>query len=79
MKDSPTSSIRNKPVRLILALGALTLLLAALSLAVGAVHVPLGEVLSALFGGGDSAIVLYARRGCAPACWQGARWRSAAR
>ena len=42
MKDSPTSSIRNKPVRLILALGALTLLLAALSLAVGAVHVPLG-------------------------------------
>lgn len=61
MKNSPTSSIRNKSVRLILALGALTLLLAALSLAVGAVRVPLGEVLSALFGGGDSTIVLYAR------------------
>ena len=68
MKDSPTSSIRNKPVRLILALGALTLLLAALSLAVGAVHVPLGEVLSALFGGGDSAIVLYARAPRVCAC-----------
>ena len=68
MKDSPTSSIRNKPVRLILALGALTLLLAALSLAVGAVHVPLGEVLSALFGGGDSVIVLYARAPRVCAC-----------
>lgn len=68
MKNSPTSSIRNKPVRLILALGALTLLLAALSLAVGSVHVPLGEVLSALFGGGDSAIVLYARTPRVCAC-----------
>lgn len=68
MKNSPTSSIRNKPVRLILALGALTLLLAALSLAIGAVRVPLGEVLSALFGGGDSAIVLYARAPRVCAC-----------
>ena len=68
MKNSPTSSIRNKSVRLILALGALTLLLAALSLAVGAVRVPLGEVLSALFGGGDSAIVLYARAPRVCAC-----------
>lgn len=68
MKNSPTSSIRNKPVRLILALGALTLLLAALSLAVGSVHVPLGEVLSAIFGGGDSAIVLYARAPRVYAC-----------
>ena len=64
MKSSPTYSIRNKP-RFIALLGALTLLAALLSLAVGSERVSISELADALLGGSDGStaarIVLYAR------------------
>lgn len=64
MKSSPTSYTRRR-LKLLLPLLALTLAAALLSLVLGAVNVPLSEVLSALFSGGDGTagarIVLYAR------------------
>ena len=64
MKNSQTSST-HKPGRLFAALGAITLLAALLSLALGPVFVAPWDVVAALFGGDDGSvnarIVLYAR------------------
>ena len=64
MKNSQTSST-HKPGRLFAALGAITLLAALLSLALGPVFVAPWDVAAALFGGDDGSvnarIVLYAR------------------
>ena len=65
MKSSQTSSIRNRPWRLFAVLGAVTLLAAVLSMALGPVSVAPWDVLAALFSGSDGSaearIVLYAR------------------
>ena len=64
MKNSQTSST-HKPGQLFAALGAITLLAALLSLALGPVFVAPWDVVAALFGGDDGSvnarIVLYAR------------------